>query len=244
MRITRFLFLATVFWSRSRRCTGTSPGRSASPTCSRSASSSCGRSSGSRAATGGCPGPRRSSSASGLPSCSSTCSATTRSTRRDARAQFGKGIFKWAIHILFLVAGRLVPGAALGALLLADDRRLHRRDRLQRRLRRPPARRRAGRARISTTPCFSPLTGGASSINIYGAVGGQSVYRPERPDRRSEPSRDHADRPAARPAARSTCGSPAATGCAGSSRSCSASCSSSSWRRSPAAACSASASAC
>jgi O-antigen ligase len=95
----------------------------------------------------------------------------------DASGQFGKGMFKWAIHILFLVAGvaylarrserfywrtigvftaGIVLNAVYGVLQLVA----------------------AQGGRNLDNAVLSPLTGGASSINIYGAVGGQSVYRP------------------------------------------------------------------
>jgi O-antigen ligase len=95
----------------------------------------------------------------------------------DGTGQFGKGIFKWAIHILFLLAGvsylarrserfywrtigiftaGIVFNAAYGALQLVA----------------------AQGGRNLDNAVLSPLTGGASSINIYGAVGGKSVYRP------------------------------------------------------------------
>ncbi len=95
----------------------------------------------------------------------------------DASGQFFKGIFKWAIHILFLVAGisylarrserfywrtigtftaGVVFNAVYGVLQLIA----------------------AQGGRNLDGAVLSPLTGGASSINIYGAVGGQSVYRP------------------------------------------------------------------
>jgi O-antigen ligase len=95
----------------------------------------------------------------------------------DASGQFGKGIFKWAIHILFLIAGisylgrrserfywrtigtftaGVVFNAVYGVLQLVS----------------------AQGGRNLDSAVLSPLTGGASSINIYGAVGGQSVYRP------------------------------------------------------------------
>jgi hypothetical protein len=95
----------------------------------------------------------------------------------DASGQFGKGIFKWAIHILFLIAGisflarrserfywrtigaftaGIVFNAVYGVLQLIA----------------------AQGGRNLDSAVLSPLTGGASSINIYGAVGGQSVYRP------------------------------------------------------------------
>jgi O-antigen ligase len=92
-------------------------------------------------------------------------------------AQFGKGIFKWAIHILFLLTGvsylarrterflwrtigvftaGLVFNAVYGVLQLVA----------------------AQGGRNLDSAVLSPLTGGASSINVYGAVGGRSVYRP------------------------------------------------------------------
>jgi O-antigen ligase len=95
----------------------------------------------------------------------------------DGAGQFGKGIFKWAIHILFLLAGvsylarrserfywrtigvftaGIVFNAAYGVLQLVA----------------------AQGGRNLDNAVLSPLTGGASSINIYGAVGGRSVYRP------------------------------------------------------------------
>jgi O-antigen ligase len=95
----------------------------------------------------------------------------------EASGQFGKGMFKWAIHVLFLVAGvaylarrperfywrtigvftaGVVVNAVYGVLQLIA----------------------AQGGRNLDSAVLSPLTGGASSINIYGAVAGQSVYRP------------------------------------------------------------------
>jgi len=95
----------------------------------------------------------------------------------DASGQFGKGMFKWVIHILFLVAGvaymarrserfywrtigvftaGVLFNAVYGVLQLIA----------------------AQGGRNLDSAVLSPLTGGASSINIYGAVAGQSVYRP------------------------------------------------------------------
>ena len=96
---------------------------------------------------------------------------------RQALDQFGKGMIKFSIHFLFLIAGvaylarrshdfywqalgwfcgGVAANAAYGVIQLAAaesgydlDQRL-----------------------------LSPLTGGASSINIFGGVEGQSVYRP------------------------------------------------------------------
>ena len=95
----------------------------------------------------------------------------------DGVAQFGKGIFKWAIHILFLVTGvaylarrserfywktigaltaGMVVNAVYGVLQLVAAQ--------------------GGRNLDDTV--LGPITGGASSINIYGAIEGRSVYRP------------------------------------------------------------------
>jgi O-antigen ligase len=95
----------------------------------------------------------------------------------DGVGQFGKGIFKWAIHIIFLLAAvsylarrperfywraigaftaGIVFNAAYGVLQLVA----------------------AQGGRNLDSAVLSPLTGGASSINVYGAVEGKSVYRP------------------------------------------------------------------
>jgi O-antigen ligase len=95
----------------------------------------------------------------------------------DGVDQFGKGIFKWAIHVLFLIAAvsylarrgerfywrtigiftaGIVFNAVYGVLQLVAAQ---------------------GGSNLDNT-VLSPLTGGASSINIYGAVEGKSVYRP------------------------------------------------------------------
>jgi O-antigen ligase len=92
-------------------------------------------------------------------------------------AQFGKGMFKFAVHFLFLLAGvsylsrrserfywqalgvfsaGMVFNAVYGVVQLL-----------------------AARSGFNLDHAvLSPLTGGASSINIYGAVEGASVYRP------------------------------------------------------------------
>jgi hypothetical protein len=96
---------------------------------------------------------------------------------RQALDQFGKGITKWLVHFVFLVAavwylaGRsrvyyrralawflagFVVNAGYGLLQLAA-------------------------ARVGTNLdalLVEPLTGGASKINVYGAVQGAAVYRP------------------------------------------------------------------
>ncbi len=95
----------------------------------------------------------------------------------DALAQWGKGLTKWLIHFLFLAAAVVwlsrrgqryfwrtlvwfsagfVANAAYGVLQLLDARR-------------------GGNLDASV---LSPITGGASQINIYGAINGANVYRP------------------------------------------------------------------
>ncbi len=95
----------------------------------------------------------------------------------QAAAQFGKGMIKFVIHFLFLVFGvaylarrserfywqaigmltaGLVVNAAYGVLQLLTARSGTNLDSLW----------------------LSPITGGASNINIYGAVEGASVFRP------------------------------------------------------------------
>jgi O-antigen ligase len=95
----------------------------------------------------------------------------------DALAQWAKGFTKWAIHFAFLAAavvwlsrrGRayfwktlaffsagMVVNAAYGLLQLLDARR-------------------GGNLDASI---LSPITGGASQINVYGAIAGANVYRP------------------------------------------------------------------
>jgi O-antigen ligase len=91
--------------------------------------------------------------------------------------QFAKGMVKFVLHFLFLAAGvtyladrgrwyfwrtlgwftaGLLANCVYGILQLLAARAGHNLDQT----------------------VLSPLTGGASSINVYGAVGGQSVYRP------------------------------------------------------------------
>jgi O-antigen ligase len=95
----------------------------------------------------------------------------------DALSQFVKGVVKWGVHFTFLIVGlaylvrrsqafywraltAFVAGfaanAAYGVLQLAY----------------------AERGGDLDSVILNPLTGGASSINIYGAVGGASVFRP------------------------------------------------------------------
>jgi O-antigen ligase len=96
---------------------------------------------------------------------------------RQSLDQFGKGMVKFLLHFLFLTAAvaylarrserfywrgltafvlGLVANAAYGVLQLLVARAGHNLD----------------------GTVLAPLTGGASSINVYGAVNGQSVYRP------------------------------------------------------------------
>ena len=95
----------------------------------------------------------------------------------DALAQWGKGLTKWLIHFAFLAAAvvwlsrrgqryfwrtlgwfsaGIVVNAAYGVLQLLDARR---------------------GGNLDAT-LLSPITGGASQINIYGAINGASVFRP------------------------------------------------------------------
>jgi len=98
-------------------------------------------------------------------------------TDSDALAQWGKGLTKWVIHFLFLAAAVVwlsrrgqryfwktlvwfsagfVANGVYGILQLLDARR-------------------GGNLDASL---LSPITGGASQINIYGAINGANVYRP------------------------------------------------------------------
>ena len=95
----------------------------------------------------------------------------------DALQQWIKGLIKWLIHFAFLAAAvvwisrrgqhyfwrslgwfsaRIVVNAAYGLLQLLDARR---------------------GGNLDAT-LLSPLTGGASQINVYGAIEGANVYRP------------------------------------------------------------------
>jgi len=95
----------------------------------------------------------------------------------NALGQWGKGLTKWLIHFVFLAAavawlgrrgqryfwrtlaffsGGIVVNALYGVLQLLDARR-------------------GGNLDSSV---LGPITGGASSINIYGAINGANVYRP------------------------------------------------------------------
>jgi len=96
---------------------------------------------------------------------------------KDSLDQWGKGMVKFVLHFLFLAAGvaylarrslgfywravtvftlGLVANSAYGVLQLA-----------------------AARAGVNLDHLvLAPLTGGASSINVYGAIGGSTVYRP------------------------------------------------------------------
>jgi Ca2+/Na+ antiporter len=96
---------------------------------------------------------------------------------KQALDQFTKGMVKFVLHFLFLAAGisylvqrgrgfylralgwfsaGLVANCVYGVLQLFAARAGHNLDKT----------------------VLSPLTGGASAINVYGSVGGSSVYRP------------------------------------------------------------------
>jgi O-Antigen ligase len=95
----------------------------------------------------------------------------------DALAQWAKGLTKWTIHFVFLAcavvwlsrrgqryfwrtlawfSAGMVVNAVYGVLQLLDARR---------------------GGNLDAT-LLSPITGGASQINVYGAINGASVYRP------------------------------------------------------------------
>jgi hypothetical protein len=98
-------------------------------------------------------------------------------TDSDALGQWAKGLTKWLIHFLFLAvavvwlarrglpyywravgwfSAGIVVNAIYGVLQLLDARR---------------------GGNLDAT-LLSPITGGASQINIYGAINGANVYRP------------------------------------------------------------------
>ena len=157
---------------------------------------------------------------------------------RDSLDQWLKGMVKFFLHFLFLAAGvaylarrsrafywqsfgaltlGLVANGIYGVLQLL-----------------------AARAGVNLdNRVLSPLTGGASSINIYGYVNGATIFRPNA----LTTSRSCSAFPCS-PCCRSTYASSAATGCASRSRSCSCSSSSCSSRRSRGAGCSGSSSGC
>ena len=151
--------------------------------------------------------------------------------------QWGKGMVKFVLHFLFLGAGvaylarrsrdfywqavaasdgGLVVNGVYGVFQLLAARAGTNLDRL----------------------VLSPLTGGASQINVYGAIGGRRGLPAERADGRSEPPRRHAVHPVADAAA----GVPPARArpplARAARRRARRSCSSFSCRRFPAAACS------
>ena len=141
----------------------------------------------------------------------------------DGAAQFWKGFFKWAIHVLFLIAAVTYIGRRARAVLLADARRLHGRRRRQ---------------RIYGVLQLVAAQGGRNLDNAVPAADhrrreldqhlrrrrGAERLPPERADGRPEPPRDHDPRPAADVCCRSTCGCRRRTGSGASSRSCSGFC--------------------
>ena len=86
---------------------------------------------------------------------------------------------KFLLHFLFLVAGISYLARRARALLLAVARRLHGRLRRQRASTGSSSSASAEVADVNLDQSLlPPLTGGASQINVYGAIGGESVYRP------------------------------------------------------------------
>ena len=200
----RVLFLATLF-SRlvPERLLGRRRAASTSPTSSRCSSSSRSSRRGSASATGSC-----------TPTASAVLGFASRFLRRlpvrllqrrDDRRRSRSTARGWRsslIHFAFLAAGiahlarrserfywrtlgwfvaGFAANAVYGLFQLAA---------------RPDG------PRTSTALVLNPITGGAASINIWGAVGESNVYRVNALTGRREPPRRHAHRPAAAPDAR------------------------------------------
>ena len=226
----------------SRRCTGTSAASSGSTTSRRSCSSS--RSS--RAS-----GSARRRSRARAPSCSRFFAAFALVylagfwdiTTKQGLTQFWKGMTKFAIHWSFMVAAIALSRAARRGVLLARARVVHARLRRELRLRDPPARRGARRGHNLDNLVLSPLTGGASSIDIFGHIAGSSIYRVNALTVDPNHLGVMLDRAAARADARLPADGARAIASSGGSRGRSRSCSSSRSRRSRGAAGSGSASA-
>ena len=152
---------------------------------------------------------------------SSTWSASSTSTPSRRSRSGRRGWSSSCSTSCFLVAGIALPRAARRALLLADARASSCGGIAANAL--------YGSLQLGVAPrspainldqsCSSPITGGASQINVYGAIEGSERLPAERAHGRPEPPRDRAARAAARPDRRSTCGSSAATGCGCRSRS-------------------------
>ena len=94
---------------------------------------------------------------------------------KQALSLYGKGMTKFLIHFAFLAAASRTSRAAR-ALLLADDRLVRSGLRGERGVRPPPGRGEARRADLDAL-VLNLITGGAASLNIWGAVGESSVYR-------------------------------------------------------------------
>ena len=176
-------------------------------------------------------------SASPSPCSSSTSPASSTSRRSQALSLYGKGLTKFLIHFAFLAAGvaylarrserfywqtlgwfaaGFAANAAYGLLQLVA---------------------RLGGRNLDAL-VLNPITGGAASLNIWGAVGESSVYRVNG----LTGDANHLGRDARRPAAAPDAALPAARARPPAARSrspsCSASCCSSRSRRSRGAGCS------
>ena len=141
-------------------------------------------------------------------------------------AQWAKGMIKFLLHFLFLVAGVALIARRGHALLLADARRVRRRARGERRVRpRSSSRSPRRRARTSTRPgCSRSPAATARSTSSARSRGRSSTASTRSPaTRTTSASRSP---PGSCSCCRSTCGSSAVTGSACRSRCC---CSSSSF---------------
>ena len=192
--------------SRSRRCTGSSPARSASPTswrCSSSATFLAGRW---LEHDGRLPRTALVALGFALAFALVYLIGFFNLDTRQALEQFAKGLVKFGIHFAFLAAGiaylarrgrdfywrtlGVVHGRAWRSNALYGVAQLVA----------------ANRGQDLDQAVLAPLTGGASSINIYGAVEGADVYRPNALT--GDPN--HLGDDAARPAARADADLPAA----------------------------------
>ena len=115
----------------------------------------------------------------------------------DALGQWGKGLTKWLIHFAFLACAVVWLARRGQQLLLAHARLVQRRHRRQRGLRRPAAARRAARRQSRRERHLTDHRRRQPDQHLRRDQQRQRLPA-ERPDRRPEPPRDHADRPAAR----------------------------------------------
>ena len=96
---------------------------------------------------------------------------------------------KFVLHFAFLVAGLAYLARRSSAFYWRALGGVHAGMVVERGVRRAPARSSRAPAANLDNKVLSPLTGGASSINIYGAVDGHERLPAERAHRRPEPPR-------------------------------------------------------